>query len=100
MMEINLQLFGGGGSKSGLGKGGGGSGNGKQSGSEDSYYTFGFTTKDGRKRTQTFKAKTLKDAEKKADKYKNDEGYNTRSPNYVVRTKEEYDEYKSKSKKK
>lgn len=95
MWGINLQLFGGGGSKSGLG--GGGSGNTPT----HMYYTYSFKKRNGdTSQKKTFKAKNREEADKKAEKYKNEEGYIGKSKNPTIRTPEEYDAFKNKTKSK
>ena len=96
VLNMNLQLFGGGGSKSGLG--GGGSG-GKGGGKEQYYFTFGFKRADGTVRTHTVAARTKEEAERKADKYRADEGYVSRSDKSIMYTKEQYERMKKKKSK-
>ena len=70
MFDINLQLFGGGGSSSGLsGKGAGGGGN------EDHVYVFKLLKFNGQIHEEKFTGKTEEDARKKALKYARTERY-------------------------
>lgn len=100
MFDINIQLFGGGGSKSGLGGGGGAPPSNNKTQGETKYYTYGFKKLDGTIVTKTFKARSKKEADKKADKYRDEEMYRSRSATPTIRTQEEYDKVKNKQNKK
>lgn len=75
MFRIDLQLFGGGGSKSGLGGGG------------SKEYMFGLMRPDGTVEKKTFKGRTPESARKKAKNYAKKEKYKGVSSNYKEVTK-------------
>ena len=71
MFRMNLQLFGGGGSKSGLGGGG-----------RSKEYVFGLMRPDGTIEKRTFKGRTPESARKKAKRFAKKEQYKGVSKQY------------------
>ena len=97
MFYLDLQMFGGGGSKSGLGGSGGGGGSGRNG--EQKVFIFNFQKKDGTLRPHPIKARTKEEAIKKADKYQNEEGYKGHSKPSEPMTIDQFNEKYRKNKK-
>lgn len=91
--EIRLQLFGGGGSKSGLGGGGG-----KGGSEKPQNYTFILIRPEGKPQVWRTKAKSKEEANKKADKYVEEEGFKEKHSNPY--TDEEWKQRNEKTKNK